>query len=29
VLLTIPVMLVTLALQRYIQSGTLSGAIKG
>lgn len=29
VLLTIPVMLVTLVLQRYIQSGTLSGAIKG
>jgi trehalose transport system permease protein len=29
VLLTIPVMVVTLALQRYIQSGTLSGAIKG
>ena len=29
VLLTIPVMAVTLALQRYIQSGTLSGAIKG
>ena len=29
VLLTIPVMLVTLALQRYVESGTLSGAIKG
>jgi trehalose transport system permease protein len=29
VLLTIPVMLVTLALQRYVASGTLSGAIKG
>jgi len=29
VLLTIPVMLVTLALQRYIEAGTLSGAIKG
>jgi trehalose transport system permease protein len=29
VLLTIPVMAVTLGLQRYIQSGTLSGAIKG
>ncbi len=29
VLLTIPVMIVTLALQRYIESGTLSGAIKG
>ena len=29
VLLTIPVMIVTLALQRYIEAGTLSGAIKG
>jgi trehalose transport system permease protein len=29
VLLTIPVMLVTLVLQRYVESGTLSGAIKG
>ena len=29
VLLTIPVMIVTLALQRYVQAGTLSGAIKG
>ena len=29
VLLTIPVMLVTLALQRYVEAGTLSGAIKG
>ena len=29
VLLTIPVMLVTLALQRYVTAGTLSGAIKG
>jgi trehalose transport system permease protein len=29
VLLTIPVMIVTLALQRYVDSGTLSGAIKG
>lgn len=29
VLLTIPVMLVTLLLQRYVESGTLSGAIKG
>jgi trehalose transport system permease protein len=29
VLLTIPVMIVTLALQRYVESGTLSGAIKG
>jgi trehalose transport system permease protein len=29
VLLTIPVMLVTLALQRYVESGTLSGAVKG
>jgi trehalose transport system permease protein len=29
VLLTIPVMVVTLALQRYVESGTLSGAIKG
>jgi trehalose transport system permease protein len=29
VLLTIPVMIVTLALQRYVKSGTLSGAIKG
>ncbi|MCC7372573.1 MAG: carbohydrate ABC transporter permease [Chloroflexi bacterium] len=29
VLLTIPVMVVTLALQRYIEAGTLSGAIKG
>ena len=28
-LLTIPVMLVTLALQRYVESGTVSGAIKG
>jgi len=29
VLLTIPVMIVTLALQRYIEAGTLSGAVKG
>jgi trehalose transport system permease protein len=29
VLLTIPVMLVTLLLQRYVESGTLSGALKG
>jgi trehalose transport system permease protein len=29
VLLTIPVMIVTLALQQHIQSGTMSGAIKG
>ena len=29
VLLTIPVMLVTLALQRYVEAGTLSGAVKG
>jgi trehalose transport system permease protein len=29
VLLTIPVMLVTLLLQRYVEAGTLSGAIKG
>ena len=29
VLLTIPVMIVTLVLQRYVDSGTLSGAIKG
>ena len=29
VMLTIPVMLVTLALQRYVEAGTLSGAIKG
>jgi len=29
VLLTIPVMLVTLFLQRYVESGTLSGAVKG
>jgi trehalose transport system permease protein len=29
VLLTIPVMLVTLVLQQYVESGTLSGAIKG
>lgn len=29
VLLTIPVMVVTLALQRYVEAGTLSGAIKG
>jgi trehalose transport system permease protein len=29
VLLTIPVMLVTLAMQRYVEAGTLSGAIKG
>lgn len=29
VLLTIPVMIVTLAMQRYIEAGTLSGAIKG
>jgi len=29
VLLTIPVLVITLALQRYIQAGTLSGAVKG
>jgi trehalose transport system permease protein len=29
VLLTIPVMLVTLLLQRYVEAGTLSGAVKG
>jgi len=29
VLLTIPVMIVTLFLQRYVEAGTLSGAIKG
>lgn len=29
VLLTIPVMIVTLFLQRYVESGTLSGAVKG
>ena len=29
VLLTIPVMIVTLALQRYVEAGTLSGAVKG
>jgi trehalose transport system permease protein len=29
VLLTIPVMVVTLALQRYVEAGTLSGAVKG
>lgn len=29
VLLTIPVMIVTLTLQRYIEAGTLSGAVKG
>jgi trehalose transport system permease protein len=29
VLLTIPVLIITLALQRYIQAGTLSGAVKG
>ncbi|MDP8923983.1 MAG: carbohydrate ABC transporter permease [Chloroflexota bacterium] len=29
VLLTIPVMIVTLFLQRYVEAGTLSGAVKG
>lgn len=29
VLMTIPVFIITLFLQRYIQSGTLSGAVKG
>jgi trehalose transport system permease protein len=29
VLLTIPVMIVTLLLQRHVESGTLSGAVKG
>jgi trehalose transport system permease protein len=29
VLMTIPVFFITLFLQRYIQSGTLTGAVKG
>jgi len=29
VILTVPVLLLTLALQRYIKAGTLSGAVKG
>jgi trehalose transport system permease protein len=29
VILTIPVVIITLFLQRWIKSGTLSGAVKG